>query len=88
MSGYKLLLQKQFSRQVKEVRQKRNLTQEEMSEHLHITSRAYSDLERGCSCCSALALLFFLLMLRSDELEAFLNGLRKQIQLFEQKEAA
>ena len=88
MSGYKLLLQKQFSLQVKEVRQKRNLTQEEMSEHLHITSHAYSDLERGCSCCSALALLFFLLMLRSDELEAFLNGLRKQIQLFEQKEAA
>ena len=59
-----------------------------MSERLHITSRAYSDLERGCSCCSALALLFFLLMLKSDELEDFLNRLRKQIQLFEQKEVA
>ena len=50
MSGYKVLLQKQFSLQVKALRHKRNLTQEEMSEHLHITSRAYSDLERGCSC--------------------------------------
>ena len=60
MSGYKVLLQKQFSLQVKALRHKRNLTQEEMSERLHITSRAYSDLERGCSCCSALALLFFL----------------------------
>lgn len=88
MNGYKALLQKQFSLQVKALRQKRNLTQEEMSERLHITSRAYSDLERGCSCCSALALLFFLLMLKSDELEAFLNRLRKQIQVLEQKEAA
>ena len=84
MSGYKVLLQKQFSLQVKALRHKRNLTQEEMSERLHITSRAYSDLERGCSCCSALALL----MLKSDELEDFLNRLRKQIQLFEQKEVA
>ena len=33
-------------------------------------------------------LLFFLLMLKSDELEDFLNRLRKQIQLFEQKEVA
>lgn len=88
MSGYKVLLQKQFSLQVKALRHKWNLTQEEMSERLHITSRAYSDLERGCSCCSALALLFFLLMLKSDELEDFLNRLRKQIQLFEQKEVA
>ena len=88
MSGYKVLLQKQLSLQVKALRHKRNLTQEEMSERLHITSRAYSDLERGCSCCSALALLFFLLMLKSDELEDFLNRLRKQIQLFEQKEVA
>ena len=88
MNGYKSLLQKQFSLQVKALRQKRDLTQEEMSERLHITSRAYSDLERGCSCCSALALLFFLLMLKSDELETFLNRLRKQIQVLEQKEAA
>lgn len=88
MNGYKSLLQKQFSLQVKALRQKRNLTQEEMSERLHITSRAYSDLERGCSCCSALALLFFLLMLKSDELKTFLNRLRKQIQVLEQKEAA
>ena len=88
MNVYKSLLQKQFSLQVKALRQNRGLSQEEMSERLHITSRAYSDLERGCSCCSALVLLFFLLMLKSDELEEFLNRLRKQIQAFEQKEAA
>ena len=39
-------------------------------------------------CGTAAALLFFLLMLKSDELEDFLNRLRKQIQLFEQKEVA
>ena len=88
MSSYKLLLQKQFSIQSKALRQKRNLTQEEMSEHLHITTRAYSDLERGRSCCSSMALLFFLLMLKSDELEDFLNRLRKQVKILEQKEVA
>ena len=44
MNIYKSLLQKQFSLQVKALRQNRGLTQEEMSERLHITSRAYSDL--------------------------------------------
>ena len=88
MNDYKLLLREQFSAQIKASRNVRKLTQEEMAEKLHITSRAYSDLERGRSCCSAIALLFFLLMLKSDELEDFLNRLRKQIQLFEQKEVA
>ena len=69
MSKYKLLLRDYFSIQIKVLRRKRDLTQEEMAEHLHITSRAYSDLERGCSCCSATALLFFLLMLETDELK-------------------
>ena len=48
MSKYKLLLRDYFSIQIKVLRRKRDLTQEEMAEHLHITSRAYSDLERGC----------------------------------------
>ena len=88
MNDYKLLLREQFSAQIKASRHKRNLTQEEMSERLHITSRAYSDLERGCSCCSALALLFFLLMLETDELKGFLAQMRKQFRIQEQKEAA
>lgn len=78
MSSYKSLLRNLFSAQIKEFRNAKKLTQEEMSERLHITSRAYSDLERGCSCCSAIALLFFLLMLESDELSDFLNKIRKR----------
>ena len=67
MNGYKESLRQYFSVQAKALRKKRKLTQEEMSEQLHITVRAYGDLERGCSCCSAIALLFFLLMLEPDE---------------------
>ena len=37
---------------------------------------------------STFGIRFFLLMLKSDELEEFLNRLRQQIQAFEQKEAA
>ena len=88
MSKYKLLLRDYFSIQIKVLRRKRDLTQEEMAEHLHITSRAYSDLERGCSCCSATALLFFLLMLETDELKEFFSQIRKQIQTQENKEVA
>ena len=76
MNGYKESLRQYFSVQAKALRKKRKLTQEEMSEQLHITVRAYGDLERGCSCCSAIALLFFLLMLEPDELTAFLAQMK------------
>ena len=79
MNGYKESLRQYFSVQAKALRKKRKLTQEEMSEQLHITVRAYGDLERGCSCCSAIALLFFLLMLEPDELTAFLAQMKKAV---------
>lgn len=88
MSGYKQTLRQYFSAQAKAFRKKRKLTQEEMSERLHITVRAYSDLERGCSCCSAIALLFFLLMLEPDELAAFLTQIKKQFRDQDQQEVA
>ena len=49
MNRYKESLRQYFSVQAKALRKKRKLTQEEMSEQLHITVRAYSDLERGSS---------------------------------------
>ena len=52
--------------------------QEEMAEQLHITSRAYGDLERGRYCFSAAPLLFLLLMLSDRELAAFLGGFRER----------
>lgn len=88
MNGYKESLRQYFSVQVKALRKKRKLTQEEMSEQLHITVRAYGDLERGCSCCSAIALLFFLLMLEPDELAAFLAQMKKQFRDQDKQEVA
>ena len=86
MNRYKESLRQYFSVQAKALRKKRKLTQEEMSEQLHITVRAYGDLERGCSCCSAL--LFFLLMLEPDELTAFLAQMKKQFREQDQQEVA
>ena len=88
MNRYKESRRQYFSVQAKALRKKRKLTQEEMSEQLHITVRAYGDLERGCSCCSAIALLFFLLMLEPDELTAFLAQMKKQFREQDQQEVA
>lgn len=71
-----------------ELRKRRALTQEKMAEQLHITSRAYGDLERGKHCFSAIALLFLLLMLNDEELKGFLEGFRKLISSQEHKEVA
>ena len=62
MNGYKESLRQYFSVQAKALRKKRKLTQEEMSEQLHITVRAYGDLERGCSCCSMFIFRVFYLL--------------------------
>ena len=63
MNPYKEILRKFFSKYVSTLRKRRGLTQEEMAEKLRITGRAYSDLERGIYCFSAVALVFLLLML-------------------------
>lgn len=61
------------------LRKRRALTQERMAEQLHITSRAYGDLERGKYCFSANALLFLLLMLEESEVVSFLQSYRGEI---------
>ena len=66
MGYYKRLIRNFFSRSARDLRRKLRLSQEEMAERLHITSRAYSDLERGKYCLSATSLVFLLLLL--DEL--------------------
>ncbi len=61
MNPYKETLRKFFSEYVSALRKRRGLTQEQMAEKLRITGRAYSDLERGIYCFSAVALVFLLL---------------------------
>ena len=88
MKEHKMLAKEFLAEYTDALRKLRNLTQDEMTEQLRITSRAYGDLERGKYCFSAIALLFLLLMLSEDELKAFLEGFRKRVYDLEHKEAA
>ena len=88
MNPYKEILRSFFSVYVSTLRRRRGLTQEEMAEKLRITGRAYSDLERGIYCFSAVALVFLLLMLEEDEIKELLSPLREEIKKAEGREVA
>ena len=79
MNLYKAMLRSFFSGYVSILRKRRGLTQEQMAEKLRITGRAYSDLERGIYCFSAIALVFLLLMLEEEETKELLSSLRDEI---------
>ena len=58
MKPYPALLAELLSEELSSLRQQKALTQEAMAEQLRISSRAYSDLERGRYAASAPTLLF------------------------------
>ena len=70
------------------LRRQNALTQEEMAERLHISCRAYSDLERGKYCVSAATLLFMLSMLSTAEQQTLLGQFVKCVQLAEEGSVA
>ena len=88
MNGYKPLIRKCLSSYIHTFRKEHTLTQEEMAERLHISSRAYSDLERGKYSLYAATLLFLLLMLNENELKDFLSRFQRAFHSFEHKEVA
>lgn len=88
MNSYKTMLRSFFSEYVSALRKSKGLTQEEMAEKLRITGRAYSDLERGVYCFSAVALVFLLLMLEESEVQSLLSPLRDEIAKVEGREVA
>ena len=88
MNPYKEILRKFFSEYVSAFRKRRGLTQEQMAEKLRITGRAYSDLERGIYCFSAVALVFLLLMLEEGEIKELLSPLWDEIEKVEGREVA
>lgn len=57
MELYKSVIRRYLSEYARSLREKRGLTQAEMAERLHITERAYSDLERGVYCFSTVPLV-------------------------------
>ena len=79
MKSYKMLTKEFLAEYTASLRKMQNLTQEEMAERLHITSRAYGDLERGKYCFSTIALLSLLLMLNDQELKDFLDEFCKRV---------
>jgi transcriptional regulator with XRE-family HTH domain len=59
-----------------------------MAEQLRISSRAYSDLERGRYAASAPTLLFLFSMLEADAQGALVQQFMKQVQALEGTDAA
>lgn len=66
MKPYPALLSELLSAELSSLRQKMALTQEAMAEQLRISSRAYSDLERGRYAASAPTLMFLFSMLDTE----------------------
>ena len=88
MKPYPALLAELLSAELSSLRQKMALTQEAMAEQLRISSRAYSDLERGRYAASAPALLFLFSMLEADAQSALVQRFMNRVQALEGTDAA
>lgn len=88
MKPYPALLAELLSKELHSLRQQKSLTQEAMAEQLRISSRAYSDLERGKYAASAPTLLFLFSMLEADTQRVLIQQFMKQVQALEGTDAA
>ena len=88
MKPYPALLAELLSEELSSLRQQKALTQEAMAEQLRISSRAYSDLERGRYAASAPTLLFLFSMLEADAQSVLVQQFMKQVQALEGTDAA
>ena len=88
MKPYPALLAELLSKELYSLRQQKSLTQEAMAEQLRISSRAYSDLERGKYADSAPTLLFLFSMLEADAQGALVRRFMNRVQVLEGTDAA
>ena len=88
MKPYPALLAELLSEELSSLRQQKALTQEAMAEQLRISSRAYSDLERGRYAASAPTLLFLFSMLEANTQRVLIQQFMKQVQALEGTDAA
>lgn len=88
MKPYPALLSELLSTELSSLRQQMALTQEAMAERLRISSRAYSDLERGRYAASAPTLMFLFSMLDAEALNALVQQFMKRVQALEGTDAA
>ena len=88
MKPYPALLAELLSAELSSLRQQKALTQEAMAEKLHISSRAYSDLERGRYAASAQTLMYLFSMLDADAQSTLIQQFMKRVQALEGTDAA
>ena len=88
MKPYPALLSELLFAEVSSLRQQMALTQEAMAERLRISSRAYSDLERGRYATSAPTLMFLLSMLDAEAQGALIRQFVQRVQALEGTDAA
>ena len=88
MKPYPALLSELLSAELSSLRQQMALTQEAMAERLRISSRAYSDLERGRYATSAPTLMFLLSMLDEEAQGALIRQFVQRVQALEGTDAA
>ena len=88
MKPYPALLSELLSAELSSLRQKMALTQEAMAEQLRISSRAYSDLERGRYAASAPNLMFLFSMLDTEAQGALIRQFMQRVQALEGTDAA
>ena len=88
MKPYPALLSELLSAELSSLRQQMALTQEAMAERLRISSRAYSDLERGRYATSAPTLMFLLSMLDAEAQGALVQQFMDRVQALEGTDAA
>lgn len=88
MKPYPALLSELLSVELSSLRQRMALTQEAMAERLRISSRAYSDLERGRYATSAPTLMFLLSMLDAEAQGALIRQFVQRVQALEGTDAA
>ena len=88
MKPYPALFAELLSEELSSLRQQMALTQEAMAERLRISSRAYSDLERGRYAASAPTLMFLFSMLDAEAQGALIRQFVNRVQALEGTDAA
>lgn len=83
----KQLLMSYLSRQVCSFRIRENYTQEIMAEKLHIATRSYFDLEHARSGFSTMSLIYFMVLLSDEELNALMKHFKVLLQRSEEDAA-
>ena len=84
MGSYTVLLAKLISKELLALRRRLSLTQEAMAEYLHISCRAYGDLERGKYAISAATLMFLFPMFDTNMQQRLFQQFAAAVQSFEE----